>query len=74
MTKPETSVLVLQKQLDAANKEIATLRTVVDHTVAIVAGAGGRVEVPVAKYEEYSQRRWRHENDGITHIFTTEAE
>jgi len=65
-----TTASILQKQLETARQEIATLRKVVDHTVAIIAGAGGRVEVPTSKHDEGSKLHYRHESDGTTHIFT----
>lgn len=64
------SAFILQKKLDAAERDIASLRTIVDHTIAIIVGAGGRVEVPVAQHDEWSAFSWRHENDGIRHVFT----
>ena len=64
------SVLVLQEKLDVAEKDIASLRKVVDHTIAIIVAAGGRVEVPVARHDEWANRSWRHDNDGVTHTFT----
>ena len=67
------SVFILSEQLRKAKQEIATLRRVVDYTIAIVVGAGGRVEVPSAALTEWSNHAWTHENDGTTHIFTAIA-
>jgi hypothetical protein len=67
------TAFILERQLEAANKDIAVLRLLVNHTVAIITAAGGRVEIPAEKHEEWSKREWRHENDGVKHIFTTSA-
>jgi hypothetical protein len=69
----ETSLLIANEKLDKAEKRIAVLRDLVDYTIAIITAAGGRVEVPAGKLDEWSSREWRHENDGVTHVFTTKA-
>ena len=66
------SLFIVQQQLAKAQADIVTLRTLVDHTIAIIVAAGGRVEIPADKMDEWSQSSWRHENDGVTHTFTTE--
>ena len=67
----ETSLLIANQKLEKAYADIAVLRKLVDHTIAIITASGGRVEVPADKMSEWSKRSWRHENDGVTHIFTT---
>lgn len=68
----ETSLLIANQKLEKARADIAVLRQIVDYTIAIITAAGGRVEIPAEKMADYSSRSWRHENDGVTHIFTTE--
>jgi hypothetical protein len=63
------SALILGKQLEAARQEIATLRTLTNYTVAIIAAAGGRVFVPADMYDKWSKRQWRHESDSLGHLF-----
>ena len=67
---PETSLLIANQKLLKAEQDIATLRRLVDYTVAIIVAAGGRVEVPADKIEDWSKVEWRHENDGEMHVFT----
>lgn len=67
----ETSLLIANQKLEKAYADIAVLRKLVDHTIAIITAAGGRVEISADKMVEWSKRSWRHENDGATHIFTT---
>lgn len=69
----ETSLLIANQKLEKAKKDIAVLRELVDYTIAIITAAGGRVEVPADKLDDWSSREWRHENDGVTHVFTTKA-
>ena len=69
----ETSLLIANQKLDKARADIAVLRQLVDYTIAIITAAGGRVEIPAEKMDDWSRRSWRHENDGVTHIFTTEG-
>lgn len=66
----EKSLLIANEKLKKAEADIAILRRLVDHTVAIIVASGGRVEIPASKMEEWSGRPWRHENDGVTHVFT----
>jgi predicted trehalose synthase len=68
---PEKSLLIANAKLEKAERDIATLRRLVDYTVAIIVAAGGRVAVPTDKLEEWSEREWRHESDGETHVFST---
>ena len=72
MSTHATSLLVANEKLRKAEEDIIILRRLVDHTIAIIVAAGGRVEIPCDKLEEWSSRPWRHENDGVFHIFTTE--
>jgi hypothetical protein len=65
------SALILEKQLEAARQEIATLRTLTNYTVAVIVASGGRIEIPDNKIEEWSRLEWRHESDGLNHVFTT---
>ena len=65
------SALILEKKLHAAQRDIEVLRQLVDYTVAMIVAAGGRIDVPADKVSEWSKRPWRHENDGVTHTFTT---
>lgn len=67
----ETSLLIANEKLRKAEEDITILRRLVDHTIAIIVAAGGRVEIPCDKMEEWSSREWRHENDGTTHVFLT---
>lgn len=69
----ETSPLIANEKLKKAEADIAILRRLVDHTIAIIVAAGGRVEIPASKMEEWSRRSWRHENDGVTHVFTADG-
>ncbi len=69
----ETSLLIANQKLDKAHAEIAVLRQLVDYTIAIITASGGRVEIPADKMGDWSRRSWRHENDGVTHVFTTES-
>lgn len=68
----EKSLLIANEKLKKAEADIAILRRLVDHTVAIIVASGGRVEIPADKMGEWSQRSWRHESDGVTHIFSAE--
>jgi hypothetical protein len=68
----ETSLLIANERLRKAYEDIDILRRLVDHTVAIIVAAGGRVEIPSDKMEDWSNRPWRHEHDGKTHIFMAE--
>lgn len=68
----EKSLLIANEKLRKAEEDIAILRRTVDHTIAIIVAAGGRVEIPCSKMEEWSKSPWRHENDDTTHVFTTE--
>ncbi len=67
----ETSLLIENEKLRKAEEDIAILRRLVDHTIAIIVAAGGRVEIPCNKMEEWSRREWRHENDGTMRVFLT---
>ena len=69
----EKSLLIANEKLKKAEADIAILRKLVDHTIAIIVAAGGRVEIPAGKMEEWSRRPWRHENDGVTHVFIVES-
>jgi hypothetical protein len=69
---PEKSLLIANAKLEKADQDIATLRRLVDYTVAIIVAAGGRIEIPMDKFEEWSRREWRHENDGEMHVFSTQ--
>ena len=66
----QESALILGKQLEAARKEIETLRKLTNYTVAIIVAAGGRVEMTSDEIENWSKRDWRHENDGTLHVFS----
>lgn len=66
----ETSLLIANEKLKKAEADIAILRRLVDHTIAIIVAAGGRIEIPADKMDEWSSRPWRHENDGAMHVFT----
>ena len=68
----ETSLLIANEKLKKAQQDIAILRQLADYTIAIIVAAGGRVEVPSDKLSEWSSTPWRHENDGLTHVFSTE--
>jgi hypothetical protein len=68
----ETSLLIANEKLKKAEREIATLRELVDYTIAIIVAAGGRVEIPADKITEWSSYSWRHEADGSKHLFTTQ--
>lgn len=65
------SVLVLQKEVEALQRDLATAHRLVDYTVAIITAAGGKVVVPSDRLDEWSRRSWRHDSDGTTHTFTT---
>jgi len=68
----ETSLLVANEKLKKAHADIAILRQLVDYTIAIIVAAGGRVEIPADKLADWAATSWRHENDGLTHVFSTE--
>lgn len=68
---PETSLLIANKKLRKSEQEVATLRQLVNYTVAIIVAAGGRVEIPSNKIEEWSKREWRHDSNERSHVFTS---
>lgn len=68
------SALVLQKQLDHATAEIAALRKLTDHTLAIIISIGGTLVVPNTLVERtHSGAEWRHEYDSETNDHTFKA-
>lgn len=68
-----TPVFILEKQLDQARQEIEALRTVTSYTLSIITHFGGRVEIPDDTMKTYAITSWRHEFDGVTHIFSVES-
>jgi hypothetical protein len=69
----ETSLFIANEKLKKAHEDIAILRLLADYTIAIIVAAGGRVEIPSDKLSDWAALPWRHENDGVTHVFSTEA-
>lgn len=69
----ETSLFIANEKLKKAEADIAILRRLVDHTIAIIVASGGRVEIPADKMDAWAAAPWRHESDGVTHVFTAEA-
>lgn len=65
-----TSALVLERQLETARKEIAALRKLTDHTLAIIIASGGTVVLPDALVQKtHEAAEWRHEFENGEHTF-----
>ncbi len=66
------SAFILEQKLIAAQKDIETLRMLVDYTLAIIAAAGGTVSFSNEHLEQWRDHPWRHEFDGREHVFSVE--
>lgn len=72
MPTPADSILVLKEQLRKASLDITALEAVCAHTLALIAAAGGRVEISAADHDRWSALPWRHEFDGSRHVFSVD--
>lgn len=66
-----TTALVLERQLETARREIAALRKLTDHTLAIIIASGGTVVLPDALVQQTHDgcAEWRHEFESGEHTF-----